>query len=58
MCAGAQMAGKRDAAKEAALLKWVFAVIGETVPNKSFEDTLKDGVVLCKCAQRSLFTVY
>ena len=52
------MAGKRDAAKEAALLKWVFAVIGETVPNKSFEDTLKDGVVLCKCAQRSLFTVY
>lgn len=45
---GAQLAGKRDAAKEAALLKWVFAVIGESAPNKSFEDTLKDGVVLCK----------
>jgi hypothetical protein len=43
-----KMAGKRDTAKEAALLKWVFAVIGETAPNKSFEDTLKDGVVLCK----------
>lgn len=33
-------------------MNWIFAVIGEKVPSGNYEDILKDGVVLCKLANK------
>lgn len=33
-------------------MNWIFAVIGEKVPAGNYEDILKDGVVLCKLANK------
>lgn len=45
----AKTASKRSPNVEQALLTWVFENIDEKVPEGvSYEETLKDGVVLCK----------
>ena len=45
----AKTQSKRSPGVEKALLAWIFEVIGETVPeNVSYEEVLKDGVVLVK----------
>lgn len=33
-------------------MNWIFAVLGEKVPSGNYEDILKDGVVLCKLANK------
>jgi len=45
------MASKRDPELEAKILKWIGEIIGEKVPplgGMSYEETLADGVILCK----------
>lgn len=37
---------------EQEVLNWIFAVLGEKVPSGNYEDILKDGVVLCKLANK------
>lgn len=37
----------RNKEQEAEVLAWIEAVTGEKLPNKDYEDVLKDGVVLC-----------
>lgn len=45
----AKTASKRAPGVEKSLLSWIFEVIGEPVPeNQTYEETLKDGVVICK----------
>ena len=44
----AKLAGKRDPQLESEILQWIAAIVGEPLPNGSFEDVLKDGVILCK----------
>jgi len=45
----AKTASKRSTGIEKALLEWIFEVIGEKAPEGvTYEETLKDGVVLCK----------
>lgn len=34
------------------MLNWVFAVLGEKVPSGQYEDILKDGIWLCKLANK------
>lgn len=34
------------------MLEWIFAVLGEKVPAGQYEDILKDGIVLCKLANK------
>lgn len=34
------------------MLVWIFAVLGEKVPAGQYEDILKDGIVLCKLANK------
>lgn len=33
-------------------MEWIFAVLGEKVPAGEYEDILKDGIVLCKLANK------
>lgn len=33
-------------------MEWIFKVIGEKVPSGNYEDILKDGIVLCKLANK------
>lgn len=33
-------------------MNWIYAVLGEKVPSGNYEDILKDGVVLCKLANK------
>lgn len=47
-----KIAGKRDPALEAEVLAWIEAVLGEKLPAGSFEDVLKDGIILCKLAEK------
>lgn len=45
------MASKRNPELETKVLKWIGEIIGEKVPplqGMTFEDTLNDGVILCK----------
>ena len=45
----AKTASKRSPGIEKALLEWIHEVIGEKVPEGvTYEEILKDGVVLCK----------
>lgn len=34
------------------MLEWIFAILGEPIPKGEYEDILKDGVVLCKLANK------
>lgn len=44
-----QVAGKRDTEQEAEAQHWIEAVTGERFPpGWSFEDSLRDGILLCK----------
>lgn len=43
-----KIAGKRDAQLESEVLGWIEAVLGERLPQGSFEDVLRDGTVLCR----------
>lgn len=44
-----QIQGKRDPAQEEQVKQWIEAVIGEKFnAAKSFEENLKDGIILCK----------
>lgn len=42
----------RNKEQEQEVLEWIFKVIGEKVPSGSYEDILKDGIVLCKLANK------
>ncbi|EDW96113.1 uncharacterized protein Dyak_GE25653 [Drosophila yakuba] len=42
----------RNKEQEQEVLNWVFAVIGENVPSGQYEDILKDGIWLCKLANK------
>lgn len=42
----------RNKEQEAEVLNWVFAVIGEPVPKGNYEDILRDGIWLCKLANK------
>lgn len=42
----------RNKDQELEVLTWVFAVIGEPVPKGQYEDILKDGIWLCKLANK------
>lgn len=42
------MSGKRNAELEREAQEWIEAVIGEKFPKCSYEDALKDGIILCK----------
>lgn len=44
--------GGRDKAQEKEVLEWIFAILGEPIPKGEYEDILKDGVVLCKLANK------
>ena len=50
----AKLAGKRDPDVEDQVLEWCFQVIGESRPNGTYEEILKDGVVLCKVMNKLL----
>lgn len=43
-----KMMGKRDPEQEKESLEWIFAILGEPVPNAPFENILQDGTVLCR----------
>lgn len=44
-----QVLCKRDAAQENEIQRWIEAVVGEKFPDGvSYEDALKDGIILCK----------
>lgn len=47
-----QIAGKRDPALEGEVLAWIEAIVGEKLTAGSFEDVLRDGVVLCKLIEK------
>ncbi len=49
----AKTASKRSPGLEKAVLEWVFSVIEEPLPEGAgYEETLKDGVVLCKLVNK------
>ncbi|CAF4292137.1 unnamed protein product, partial [Rotaria sp. Silwood2] len=46
------IAAKRDPNLDREAQEWIEAVIGEKFPSGSYEDALKDGVILCKLMNR------
>lgn len=42
------MSGKRNTDLEKEAQQWIEDVIGEKFPRGSYEDALKDGIILCK----------
>ncbi len=43
------MEGKRDPEQDREAQEWIEAIVGEKFPaNVSYEDALKDGIILCK----------
>lgn len=42
----------RNKEQEQEVLNWIFAVLGEKVPSGQYEDILKDGIWLCKLANK------
>ena len=44
----AKTLSKRSPQVEKAIIDWIYEVIGEPAPEGTFEDTLRDGVALCK----------
>lgn len=48
-----QVAGKRDPEQEAEARQWIETIIGERFPpGLSYEDALRDGIILCKLMNR------
>ena len=51
-----QVLCKRDYAAEAEVQSWIESVLGQKFPEgKTYEDVLKDGVILCRQAQLSVY---
>jgi hypothetical protein len=48
------MAGKRNADLDKEAQQWVESVIGEKFPGGSYDDALKNGILLCKYVSRFL----
>lgn len=46
------MASKRDSALDKEAQDWIEAIIGEKFPSGSYDDALKDGIILCKCINK------
>ncbi|UJR35236.1 hypothetical protein I4U23_028001 [Adineta vaga] len=44
----AKIAAKRDPELDQQVQEWIEAIIGEKFPSGSYEDALKDGIILCK----------
>lgn len=44
------MAGKRDSNLDHEAQVWIEAITGEKFPAGTYEDALKDGIILCKYA--------
>ncbi|CAF2376553.1 unnamed protein product [Rotaria sp. Silwood2] len=42
------MSGKRNPELDREVQQWIEAVIGEKFPSGSYDDALKDGIILCK----------
>lgn len=42
------MASKRNPEMDAEAQAWIEAIVGEKFPSGSYEDTLKDSIILCK----------
>ena len=42
------MSGKRNPDLDREAQQWIEAVIGEKFPSGSYDDALKDGIILCK----------
>lgn len=42
------MASKRNPEMDAEAQAWIEAIVGEKFPSGSYEDALKDGIILCK----------
>ena len=42
------MAGKRDPNLDHEAQVWIEAILGEKFPAGTYEDALKDGIILCK----------
>ncbi|CAF1109256.1 unnamed protein product [Rotaria sordida] len=43
-----KIATKRDPELDKEAQEWIESVIGEKFPNRSYEDALRDGIILCK----------
>lgn len=43
---------QRNKEQEKEVLDWIYAVLGEAVPAGQYEDILRDGIVLCKLANK------
>lgn len=43
---------QRNKEQEKEVLEWIYAVLGEAVPSGDYENILKDGIVLCKLANK------
>jgi transgelin len=43
-----QIAGKRDKEQEAEAQEWIETITGERFARETFEDSLRDGILLCK----------
>lgn len=43
---------QRNKEQEKEVLEWIFAVLGEPVPSGDYENILRDGIVLCKLANK------
>nr|XP_018908789.1 PREDICTED: muscle-specific protein 20-like [Bemisia tabaci] len=50
-----QVAGKRDPDQEREAQEWIETITGEKFPpNRPYEDTLRDGIILCKLMNKLL----
>lgn len=43
---------QRNKEQEKEVLEWIYAVLGEPVPAGDYENILRDGIVLCKLANK------
>lgn len=43
---------QRNKEQEKEVLDWIYAVLGEAAPAGNYEDILRDGIVLCKLANK------
>lgn len=48
----ARLSQQRNKEQEKEVLDWIYAVLGEPVPAGDYESILRDGIVLCKLANK------
>lgn len=51
------MSAKRNPELDREAQQWIEAVIGEKFPSGSYDDALKDGIILCKFVSSFVFFV-